>query len=114
MPTHDWAFYPATAPIVAKIDAKTPFWKAPAWWWTKQFRSWPFSPEWLSAAFDYNVAPFFQSFIEIRVEPSARRVRLLPYGVHGRLQWADLDTSPGLRSAGASSDSLVEWVFRMP
>jgi len=114
MPTREWAFYPATAPIVAKIDANTPLWKAPAWWWTKQFRSWPFSPEWLSAAFDYNVAPFFQSFIEIRVEPSARRVRLLPYGVHGRLRWADLDTSPGLQSVGSSPDSLVEWVFPMP
>lgn len=32
MPTREWAFYPATAPLLAKIDANTPFWKAPAWW----------------------------------------------------------------------------------
>ena len=47
--------------------------------------AWPFSAEWLSAAFDANVAPFYQSFIEVRVEPSQKRIRLLPYGVHGRL-----------------------------
>ena len=29
--------------------------------------AWPFSSEWLSALFDYNVAPFFQSFVEVRV-----------------------------------------------
>ena len=39
--------------------------------------AWPFQTEYLSALFDYNVAPFFQSFVEVRVEPSARRVRLL-------------------------------------
>ena len=28
--------------------------------------AWPFGPEWLSGIFDYNVAPFFQSFVEVR------------------------------------------------
>ena len=114
MPTREWAFYPATAPLLAKIDANTPFWKAPAWWWTRRFNAWPFSAEWLSAAFDYNVAPFFQSFFEVRVEPSANRVRLLPWGVHGRLRWSDLETSAGLRPAGISADRPVEWVFELP
>ena len=65
--------------------------------------------EWLSAAFDFNVAPFYQSFVEVRVEPSAGRVRLLPYGVDGRLRWTDLQTSPGLRPAGAAPEDPVEW-----
>ena len=61
-----------------RLEARTPWWKRPAWWWTNRFDAWPFSAEWLSALFDYNVAPFFQSFVEVRVEPSAKRVRLLP------------------------------------
>jgi hypothetical protein len=109
-----WAFYPAREPLVAKIDANTPFWKAPVWWWTRRFHAWPFSAEWLSPAFDYNVAPFFQSFFEVRVEPSANRVRLLPWGVHGRLCWSDLETSAGLRPAGISADRPAEWVFELP
>jgi 3',5'-cyclic AMP phosphodiesterase CpdA len=75
-----WAFYPGTAAVTAKIDFLTPHWKWPFWVWTKRFGAWPFSVEWLSAAFDYNVAPFFQSFVEVRVEPSAGRVRLSPVG----------------------------------
>jgi len=114
MPAGPWAFYPARAPLVAKIDANTPFWKAPAWWWTRRFHAWPFSTEWLSPAFDYNVAPFFQSFFEVRVEPSANRVHLLPWGVHGRLRWSDLETSAGLRPAGISADLPAEWIFELP
>jgi hypothetical protein len=65
--------------------------------------------EWLSAAFDVNVAPFYQSFVEVRVEQSSGRVRLRPYGVDGRLRWADLQTSPGLRPAGVAPEDPVEW-----
>ncbi len=111
MATKEWAFYPSTDPIVAKIEAQTPFWKRPAWWWTRRFNGWPVSAEWLSAMFDYNAAPFFQSFIEVRVEPSQGRVRLLPWGVHGRLTWADLATSEGMRPAGVAADAPVEWTF---
>jgi uncharacterized membrane protein HdeD (DUF308 family)/3',5'-cyclic AMP phosphodiesterase CpdA len=111
MPTAAWAFYPATAPIVAKVDALTPFWKRPFWFWTRTFNGWPWTAEWLSAAFDYNVAPFFQSFVEVRVEPSRGRLRLLPWGVHGRLRWTDLETSPGLRPAAAAPDAPAEWVL---
>ena len=79
----------------AKIEATTPRWKWPAWWWTKRLGGWPFSAEWLSAAFDANVAPFYQSFVEVRVEPTKGRVHLLPYGVHGRLHWSDMEVSAG-------------------
>jgi uncharacterized membrane protein HdeD (DUF308 family) len=110
----DWAFYPTTAEVKGKIDATTPWWKWPAWWWTTRFNAWPFSPEWLSAAFDVNAAPFFQSFMEIAVEPSAGRVRLVPYGVHGRLRWSDLQTSGTVRPAGAAADAPAEWIVEMP
>ncbi len=112
--TSEWAFYPTTAQVKGKIDATTPWWKWPAWWWTTRFNAWPFSPEWLSAAFDVNAAPFFQSFMEIAVEPSAGRVRFIPHGVHGRLRWSDLQTSGALRPAGVAADAPAEWVVALP
>jgi hypothetical protein len=111
--TPQWAYYPSTSAVKAKIQAQTPWWKRPAWWWTDGFGAWPFSAEWLSAAFDYNVAPFFQSFVEVRVEPSANRLRVLPWGVHGRLTWGDLQAARGSRPAGASPETPVEWVVPM-
>jgi 3',5'-cyclic AMP phosphodiesterase CpdA/uncharacterized membrane protein HdeD (DUF308 family) len=113
MPVRDWAFYPARAPLIAKVEANNPFWKAPLWWWTRDFGAWPSAPEWLSAAFDYNKAPFFQSFVEVRVEPSAHRVRLMPWGVHGRLRWSELEVSEGLRPPGTPADAAVEWIVPM-
>ena len=98
---------------MAKVEANNAVWKWPLWWWTKELRAWPSAPEWLSAAFDYNVAPFFQSFVEVRVEPVAGRVRLRPWGVHGRLRWRDLQTSEGLRPTGVPADAEVEWVMKL-
>ncbi len=106
-----WAFYPSTDAVLAKIDRLTPRWKWPFWVWTKRFGAWPFTAEWLSAAFDYNVAPFHQSFVEVRVEPSTGTVRLRPYGVHGRLQWADLQVSSALGTARVAAP--VEVVLPM-
>jgi 3',5'-cyclic AMP phosphodiesterase CpdA len=111
-PTAAWAYYPNKQDVSRKIEDRTPWWKRPAWWWTRQFSAWPFTAEWLSAAFDYNVAPFFQSFVEIKVEPSANRVRLIPYGVHGRLTWAELASSEN-QPAASSDRSAVEWVVPM-
>jgi uncharacterized membrane protein HdeD (DUF308 family)/3',5'-cyclic AMP phosphodiesterase CpdA len=110
----DWAYYPSKAAVVDKIDTQTPWWKRPAWWWTLSFDAWPFSAEWLSAVFDYNTVPFFQSFVEIRVEPDRLIVR--PYGIHGRLRWREFDR-PGpadSRPAGMGPDDLVEWVASRP
>jgi 3',5'-cyclic AMP phosphodiesterase CpdA/uncharacterized membrane protein HdeD (DUF308 family) len=109
--TSAWAFHPTTAQVTDKIRATLPPWKAPFWWWTQYLRAWPYSVEWLSAAFDVNVAPFYQSFVEVRVEPSAGRVRLHPYGINGRLRWADLQASPGLTPAGARPGDPVEWTL---
>jgi len=112
-PTPLWAHYPTRAQLTDKIEAATPAWKRPAWWWTKSFGAWPSSVEWLSAAFDYNFAPFYQSFVEVRVEPSAQRVRFLPWGVHGRLKWSDIEASPGVRPEGTRLDAFVEWTVKM-
>jgi uncharacterized membrane protein HdeD (DUF308 family) len=107
--TSEWAYYPNREAVSQKIDARTPAWKRPAWWWTTRFGAWPFSAEWLSAAFDYNVAPFFQSFVEVRVEPSSGSIWLRPYGVHGRLKWRDVAHSDGNRPAGIDPGEFVEW-----
>jgi uncharacterized membrane protein HdeD (DUF308 family) len=112
-PTAEWALYPSREAVVGKIELLTPWWKRPAWWWTDRYHAWPFSAEYLSALFDYNVAPFFQSFVEVRIEASQRRARLLPFGVHGRLRWRDLARSPVL-SAKTGGDDFVEWVVPMP
>ena len=112
-PTAEWAFYPSRDALVQKIDARTPWWKRPAWWWTRHYHAWPFSSEYLSALFDYNVAPFFQSFVEVRVEASAERVRLWPYGVHGRLRWRDLSRSVVLSATTGNADDFAEWIVPM-
>jgi hypothetical protein len=48
----------------------------------------------------------------VKVEPSANRVRLIPYGVNGRLTWRDFGASPGLRPPDADQ-SPVEWIVPM-
>ena len=106
--TDEWAIYPSRQQVVSKIDATAPFWKRPAWFWTRQFGGWPFSAEWLSAAFDSNQAPFFQSFLEIKVEPTQQRLRLIPWGVNGRLKYSDLQRSLSMTQP---SDVEIEWII---
>ncbi|MBL7865947.1 MAG: hypothetical protein JNK10_13780, partial [Cyclobacteriaceae bacterium] len=113
MPTSEYAFYPSREPLVKKIEKNTSWYKRPAWWWTTRLDGWPFSAEWLSAMFDYNVSPYFQSFMEIRVEPSRRRVRLIPYSNHGRLKWSDMTSTEGARPPGAGAQDWVEWIVEM-
>jgi 3',5'-cyclic AMP phosphodiesterase CpdA len=105
--TDEWAIYPSRQQVVSKIDATAPFWKRPAWFWTRQFGGWPFSAEWLSAAFDSNQAPFFQSFVEIKVEPTQKRLRLIPWGVNGRLMYSDLQRSSSMTQP---DDAEIEWI----
>ncbi len=110
--TDKWAFYPNHDQVVAKIRAYTPLWKWPAWVWTREFGAWPASAEWLSAMFDYNVAPFFQSFVVVTVDPAGRRVKIRPWGVHGPLPWKLFARSAQVMPAGASADQPVEWVIQ--
>ncbi|MFD1314373.1 metallophosphoesterase [Namhaeicola litoreus] len=112
-PTADWANYPAREPLISKIDSLTPSWKYPAWVWVKEYDGYPFSAEWLSAAFDYNQAPYFQSFMEIKVEKSQNRIRLIPYGINGQLRWSDFDFDGKSKPAGAKRNDLVEWILPM-
>ena len=107
----DYAFYPRTDAIAAKLDAETPSWKWPAWWWVRRFGAWPLSVEALSAVFDFNRAPFFQSFIEVRVERSQRRVVFAVMGVDGPLRWRDVQVGSGWASEGA--DAPVEIIVPM-
>ena len=111
-PTAEWAFYPDRQEVMDKLEHRTPWFKRPALWWTNRFDAWPFSAEWLSGLFDYNVAPFFQSFFEVRVESSARRIRLVPYGVHGQLRWRELAHSPEMRAVTREND-FAEWIVPM-
>ncbi len=113
MPVTDYAFYPSHGPLVKKIDKLTAWYKYPAWWYTKKFNGWPLSPEWLSAAFDYNEAPFFQSFMEIKVERSKKQVRLIPYTNKGRLRWTELTATPLLGKNPLVPGEFVEWVLPM-
>jgi hypothetical protein len=110
-PVDDWAFYPSRQELLSKTDRLTPWWKWPAWVWVKQYRAWPFAVEWLSAAFDYNVSPFFQSFVVVSVESSRNQLRILPYTASGRMTWAELQHSPALR--GSKDQEFVEFVLPM-
>jgi hypothetical protein len=112
-PARDWAIYPAREPLMHKIDTLTPAWKYPAWVWLKKYQGYPFSAEWLSAAFDYNQAPYFQSFMEIKVERSHRRIRLIPYGVHGQLRWSDFEYGGNGKPPSAPGSGFAEWVLPM-
>jgi hypothetical protein len=109
----DWAFYPRTDRLRDKMDAEMPIWKQPFWYWIKWLNAWPFSVEALSGIFDFNHAPFFQSFVEVRVERSRKRVVLALNGVHGPLHWRDLQTSGGVLPPGRTLDSPVELVVPM-
>ena len=110
-PLADYAFYPRTDAVSKKLDEETPFWKRPAWWWVRRYGAWPFSVEALSAVFDFNRAPFFQSFVEVRVERSRDRVVLAVIGVDGPLRWRDLQIGGAVVPADRSNDDLVEFVL---
>ena len=110
-PTKEYAFYPSYDPLVNKIEDNTPWFKYPFWLWTKYLKGWPFTAEFLSAMFDYNVSPFFQSFIEVKVERSRNRVVLVPYSNHGRIRWSEMTSTQGARPAGASMSDYAEWSF---
>jgi hypothetical protein len=108
-----WAHYPAAAPLIKKIESNNGILKQPAWYWTKTHNGWPFSAEWLSAAFDYNKAPFFQSFVEVKVEPSRNKVTVIAYGPKGPLKWSDMEYSEGAKPANVPNTALVEWEFTL-
>ena len=79
--------------------------------WVKHLDAWPSSPEAVASAFDYDRAPFFQSFMEVRVEGSTNPVRFWLYGANGRLRWRDLYVHGDKIPGGRPTDDFVEFVF---
>ena len=108
--TNDWAFYPREDAVTAKIQNESPWWKLPFLVWMQQLRGWPFDQEMVSGAFDFNSSPFFQSFMEVRVEKSQSRVRFLLYGVNGPLRWQDIQTGGSVIPEGRSAEDEVEFI----
>ena len=100
--------------MAAKLANETPWWKWPAWWWVRRFGAWPFSAEALSAVFDFNRAPFYQSFMEVRVERSAQQVTLALHGVDGPLRWRDIQVGGATRPADSTDGDPVEFVVAWP
>jgi len=105
--------YPRADALTASLDRSTPPWKRPIWLWCKHLGGWPSSREVVGTAFDYDHAPFFQSFMEVRVEGSANTIRYWLYGVNGRLRWRDLHVPGDQRPNGRGADEFVEFSFPM-
>jgi hypothetical protein len=100
--------------LTAKLDRETPAWKAPLWFWVKRLGGWPFSAEALAGAFDYNRAPYLQSFVEVRVEGSANRIRLVLHAANGSVRWREMQTFGAVAPAGKSGEDFVEFIIPMP
>ena len=111
--TPDYAFYPRTDELKTKIYKETPNWKLPFWWWMEHLGGYPFDSEMVSGAFDFNRAPFFQSFLEVSVERSQNRIRFLLYGVNGPLRWRDIQVGGAVKPPEKTEDDLVEFVVPM-
>ncbi|MCB0195612.1 MAG: DUF308 domain-containing protein [Anaerolineae bacterium] len=108
--TEDYAFYPRTDELNTKMATQTPLWKKPFLIWLNWFNGYPVTPETLSGVFDFNQAPYFQSFMEVKVERSQNKVRLLLYGVNGQLRWRDLQIGGQVKPADQSDDDFVKFV----
>lgn len=110
-PTEDYAFYPRTDQVREKLRNEAPFWKMPVLAWMKWLGGYPLTQETLSGVFDFNRAPFFQSFMEVIVERSQNRVRLQLFGVNGQLRWKDIQVGGSTKPTEKSDDDFVEWVL---
>ena len=109
----NWAHYPRTDRLTEKIVSEAPYWKMPFVWWMQKLGGYPFDSETVSGAFDFNRAPFFQSFLEVSVEPSQNRVRFLLWGVNGQLRWRDIQVGGNTKPADKSDDDPVEFILPM-
>lgn len=107
LPNH--AFYPRTDQVNAKLDRETPLWKQPFLLWMRGLGGYPFDSEMVSGAFDFNKSPFFQSFVEVRVELSQNRVRFILHGVNGPVKWKDIQATPDLIPPDAFPDGNVDF-----
>jgi uncharacterized membrane protein HdeD (DUF308 family) len=106
----DYAFYPRTDQLYTKIKNELPLWKLPFLKWMDWFGGYPSSVETLSGVYDFNRSPFFQSFMEIKVERSQHQVRMLLYGVNGQLRWRDIQVGGQTKAVDKSEDDFVEFI----
>ncbi len=62
--------------------------------------------------FDFNRAPFFRSFIEVRVERSNNynRVEYALRGANGPIRWVELHTSNAKLPASAVQGEFVDFL----
>ena len=111
--SQNYAHYPRTDRLTEKIVNEAPYWKMPFVWWMQKLGGYPFDSETVSGAFDFNRAPFFQSFLEVSVEPSQNRVRFLLWGVNGQLRWRDIQVGGDTKPADKSDDDPVEFILPM-
>jgi uncharacterized membrane protein HdeD (DUF308 family) len=112
--TQLWTYFPRKDAVTEKLDAQTPVWKMPLWLWVKHFSAWPFTAYIMSAAFDHNRAPFFQSFVEVKVRNSKNEVCFIPHSANGPLRWRDLENFQALKPPDKTEDDPVEFVIKMP
>jgi Calcineurin-like phosphoesterase len=108
--TEVWAHYPTRQAITDMLNANLPAWLMPLWWWTQKFDGYPFSSDVLSTAFDFDRSPFLNSFLLVEVDSEKRQIRVVPYGVKGRLLWSDLARS---ESMSVLPQREAEWVIPM-
>lgn len=109
----DCAYFPRKDVLIEKLDRETPVWKTPLWFWVKHFRGWPLSAETMAGAFIYSKAPYGQSFVEVRVENSKGRVRLLLHGANGQVRWRELEAFGVVVPRDKAGDDPVEFVFQL-
>jgi hypothetical protein len=74
----------------------------------KRFGAWPLSIETLSILFDFDHAPFYQSFVEVRVKRPRNRVVFALQGTNGPVLWRNLDVDRGVER-NEKPDAPVEF-----
>jgi hypothetical protein len=67
----------------------------------------------MAGAFVYSQAPYFQSFVEVRVENTKTQLCLVPHGANGPLHWRDLETFGALMPKGKTGGDAVEFIIPM-
>jgi hypothetical protein len=108
--TKDFVYYPRTDQLTEKIDKEAQFWKKPLLLWMQTIHGWPFDQEVLSGAFDFNNAPFFQSFVVVNVERSKGQIRIQLIGAQGPLEWRNVQAGGAGRPAGTAASDKVEFL----
>lgn len=107
-----WAYYPTAEALSQKLNETVPSLIRPLWWFAreKNRQGHVFAADVLSTALDQDKSPFLNSFLVVNVESSRKQVRIIPYGVHGRLKWSEFALSADKNLA---PQEYAEWVIPM-